>query len=142
MQVQSYIAGLLEVPTGVKTLADLIAFNTANAAEELIPPFYTSQSTYVFYIPEPKADKLMRGLPGSSRLKRAKSIRRTSMRLPSTRSWEVHEALTPRSSCTTSMLYSCLVVAHPPPRPSSDTLSSQVSYKLFLQPLCIVLTCL
>ena len=41
--------GLLEVPTGVRTLADLIAFNTAHADEELVPPFYTSQTTYVLY---------------------------------------------------------------------------------------------
>ena len=35
---------LLEVPTGVRTLADLIAFNIAHADEELVPPFWTSQS--------------------------------------------------------------------------------------------------
>lgn len=40
--------GLLEVPTGVRTLADLIAFNTAHADEELVQPFYTSQVTWVF----------------------------------------------------------------------------------------------
>lgn len=44
VDVNSYIAGLLEVPTGVTDLADLIAFNTAHADEELIPPFYTDQS--------------------------------------------------------------------------------------------------
>ncbi|KAF8523735.1 amidase signature enzyme [Hysterangium stoloniferum] len=45
--VNNYIAGLLEVPTGVTNLADLIAFNTAHADEELIPPFYTSQSQFI-----------------------------------------------------------------------------------------------
>lgn len=42
--VNNYIAGLLEVPTGVKNLADLIQFNIDHANEELIPPFYTDQS--------------------------------------------------------------------------------------------------
>ncbi|OJT10452.1 hypothetical protein TRAPUB_13051 [Trametes pubescens] len=47
VDVEKYIAGLLEVPTGVKTLADLIAFNTAHADEELIPPFWTDQSQFI-----------------------------------------------------------------------------------------------
>lgn len=42
--MNNYIAGLLEVPTGVKNLSDLIAFNIANADKELIPPYYTDQS--------------------------------------------------------------------------------------------------
>lgn len=41
------MAGLREVPTGVKTLADLIAFNIAHADEELVPPYWTDQSVYV-----------------------------------------------------------------------------------------------
>ncbi|KAJ2997593.1 hypothetical protein NUW54_g7114 [Trametes sanguinea] len=44
VDVEKYIAGLVEVPTGVKTLADLIAFNIAHANEELVPPFWTDQS--------------------------------------------------------------------------------------------------
>jgi amidase len=44
--VKNYISGLLNVPTGVKDLADLIAFNSAHAAEELPAPFYTDQSEY------------------------------------------------------------------------------------------------
>lgn len=44
MDINNYLAGLTEVPTGVKTLADLIAFNTAHADKELIPPFYADQS--------------------------------------------------------------------------------------------------
>ena len=44
VDINNYIAGLVEVPTGVKNLADLITFNTEHAALELIPPFYTSQS--------------------------------------------------------------------------------------------------
>ena len=35
------------MPTGVKDLADLIAFNIAHADEELVPPFWTDQSEYV-----------------------------------------------------------------------------------------------
>ena len=41
------MAELLEVPTGVRTLADLITFNTAHADKELVEPFWTSQSTWV-----------------------------------------------------------------------------------------------
>ncbi|KIJ40411.1 hypothetical protein M422DRAFT_49157 [Sphaerobolus stellatus SS14] len=45
--VNQYISELLSVPTGVTDLADLIAFNTAHAAEELPPPFWTSQSQFI-----------------------------------------------------------------------------------------------
>ena len=45
--MQNYIAGLLEVPTGVTDLADLIAFNSAHPDLELVAPFYTSQSECV-----------------------------------------------------------------------------------------------
>ncbi|THG99716.1 hypothetical protein EW026_g2704 [Hermanssonia centrifuga] len=47
VDVTNYIAGLLDVPTGVKNLADLIAFNTAHADEELVPPFWTDQSIFI-----------------------------------------------------------------------------------------------
>lgn len=47
VDVNRYIAGLLEVPTGVRNLADLIAFNTAHADEELVPPFWTDQSEFI-----------------------------------------------------------------------------------------------
>ncbi|KAH9848128.1 amidase signature enzyme [Lenzites betulinus] len=47
VDVEKYISGLLEVPTGVKNLADLIAFNTAHADEELVPPFWTDQSQFI-----------------------------------------------------------------------------------------------
>jgi hypothetical protein len=47
VNVEEYISGLIEVPTGVKTLADLIAFNTDHESQELIPPFWTDQSGYV-----------------------------------------------------------------------------------------------
>ncbi|TCD67177.1 hypothetical protein EIP91_000403 [Steccherinum ochraceum] len=47
VNVASYIAGLLEVPTGVKTLEDLIEFNFAHADEELVQPFWTDQSKFV-----------------------------------------------------------------------------------------------
>ncbi|KAH9054227.1 amidase signature enzyme [Lactarius vividus] len=47
VNLEEYISGLIEVPTGVKTLADLIAFNIAHASQELVPPFWTDQSQYV-----------------------------------------------------------------------------------------------
>ncbi|KAI9449072.1 amidase signature enzyme [Lactarius psammicola] len=47
VNVEEYISGLTEVPTGVKTLADLIAFNIAHASQELIPPFYEDQSQFI-----------------------------------------------------------------------------------------------
>ncbi|KAI0819884.1 amidase signature enzyme [Trametes gibbosa] len=47
VDVEKYISGLLEVPTGVKNLADLIAFNTVHAEEELVPPFWTDQSQFI-----------------------------------------------------------------------------------------------
>ncbi|KAI0797308.1 amidase signature enzyme [Irpex lacteus] len=47
VDVNNYIAGLVEVPTGVKDLADLIAFNTAHADQELPPPFWTDQSIFI-----------------------------------------------------------------------------------------------
>ncbi|KAI0062487.1 amidase signature enzyme [Artomyces pyxidatus] len=45
--VKNYISGLLEVPTGVKDLADLIVFNNEHASEELPPPYYMSQSKFI-----------------------------------------------------------------------------------------------
>ncbi|KAF8531845.1 amidase signature enzyme [Gautieria morchelliformis] len=47
VDINAYIASLLEVPTGVKNLADLIAYNKENADLELIPPYYTSQSQFI-----------------------------------------------------------------------------------------------
>ncbi|KAI9060013.1 amidase signature enzyme [Trametes sanguinea] len=47
VEIKQYISELLEVPTGVKDLADLIAFNIAHADEELVPPFWTDQSTFI-----------------------------------------------------------------------------------------------
>ncbi|KAI9450107.1 amidase signature enzyme [Lactarius psammicola] len=47
VNVEEYISELIEVPTGVKTLADLIAFNIAHASQELIPPFWTDQSQLI-----------------------------------------------------------------------------------------------
>ncbi|KAI0767645.1 amidase signature enzyme [Fomes fomentarius] len=47
VQVNQYIADLLEVPTGVKTLADLIQFNIDHADEELVQPFWTDQSEFI-----------------------------------------------------------------------------------------------
>jgi len=47
VNVEQYISKLVEVPTGVKTLADLIAFNTEHADKELVEPFWTDQSTFI-----------------------------------------------------------------------------------------------
>ncbi|KAI0672174.1 amidase signature enzyme [Trametes maxima] len=45
--IKQYISELLEVPTGVQDLADLIAFNIAHADEELVQPFWTDQSEFI-----------------------------------------------------------------------------------------------
>ncbi|KAG1819202.1 amidase signature domain-containing protein [Suillus subaureus] len=45
--ISKYISELVEVPTGVKTLADLIEFNKINADLELPGPFYTDQSRFM-----------------------------------------------------------------------------------------------
>ncbi|KAI9437951.1 amidase signature enzyme [Lactarius indigo] len=47
VDVEEYISRLIKVPTGVKTLADLIAFNIAHASQELVPPFWTDQSQFI-----------------------------------------------------------------------------------------------
>ena len=47
VEIEKYIGRLLNVPTGVRNLADLITFNTEHADEELPEPFYTDQSEYV-----------------------------------------------------------------------------------------------
>jgi len=47
IDINKYISELVEVPTGVKTLADLIEFNKTHTDLELPPPFYTDQSQYV-----------------------------------------------------------------------------------------------
>ena len=44
VEVNKYISDLVEVPTGVKNLADLIQFNKDHAEEELISPFYKDKS--------------------------------------------------------------------------------------------------
>ncbi|OCH91174.1 amidase signature enzyme [Obba rivulosa] len=45
--IEKYIAGLLEVPTGVRTLADLIKFNIEHADKELVEPYWTDQSIFI-----------------------------------------------------------------------------------------------
>ncbi|KAG2159335.1 amidase signature domain-containing protein [Suillus bovinus] len=47
VDISKYISELVEVPTGVKTLADLIEFNKINANLELPGPFYTDQSRFM-----------------------------------------------------------------------------------------------
>ncbi|PIL28885.1 transporter [Ganoderma sinense ZZ0214-1] len=48
VDLNRYIAGLVEVPSNVKNLADLIAYNTAHADEELVEPYWTDQSEFIF----------------------------------------------------------------------------------------------
>ncbi|PCH36783.1 amidase signature enzyme [Wolfiporia cocos MD-104 SS10] len=45
--MNAYLAKLVAVPTGVRTVADIIAFNAAHADQELVEPFWTDQSTLV-----------------------------------------------------------------------------------------------
>ncbi|KAG2366491.1 amidase signature domain-containing protein [Suillus spraguei] len=45
--ISKYISELVKVPTGVKTLADLIEFNKINPDLELPGPFYTDQSRFI-----------------------------------------------------------------------------------------------
>jgi amidase len=45
--LNKYLAALVEVPTGVRSLADVIKFNLAHADVELPAPYYTDQSQFV-----------------------------------------------------------------------------------------------
>lgn len=45
--LNKYLAELVEVPTGVRSLADVIKFNLAHADVELPAPYYTDQSQFV-----------------------------------------------------------------------------------------------
>ncbi|OSX56752.1 hypothetical protein POSPLADRAFT_1050447 [Postia placenta MAD-698-R-SB12] len=45
VNVEQYISKLIEVPTGVKTLNDIIEFNKTHADKELIEPFWADQVT-------------------------------------------------------------------------------------------------
>ncbi|KAH9934096.1 amidase signature enzyme [Amylocystis lapponica] len=47
VDVEKYISGLVEVPTGVKNLADLIDFNTQHAEQELVEPYWNDQSIFI-----------------------------------------------------------------------------------------------
>ncbi|KAG1885415.1 amidase signature domain-containing protein [Suillus subluteus] len=47
IDVNKYISELVEVPTGVKALTDLIEFNKTCADQELPAPFYTDQSQFI-----------------------------------------------------------------------------------------------
>ncbi|KAI0035570.1 amidase signature enzyme [Vararia minispora EC-137] len=49
--IEKYIADLPHVPTGVRTLEDLMAFNDTHAEQELIAPFYNSQSRWEASLP-------------------------------------------------------------------------------------------
>ncbi|KAH9944876.1 amidase signature enzyme, partial [Amylocystis lapponica] len=45
--LNKYLSELVEIPTGTKTLADLIAFNIAHAAQELPEPYWNDQTTFL-----------------------------------------------------------------------------------------------
>lgn len=45
--LNKYLEELVEVPTGVRSLADVIEFNLAHAGIELPAPYYTDQSQFV-----------------------------------------------------------------------------------------------
>lgn len=45
--LNKYLAELVEVPTGVRNLADVIQFNIEHADVELPAPYYTDQSQFV-----------------------------------------------------------------------------------------------
>lgn len=47
LALNRYLAELVEVPTGVRSLADVIKFNLAHADVELLTPYYTDQSQLV-----------------------------------------------------------------------------------------------
>lgn len=45
VNIHGYLSKLVEVPTGVRKLEDLIKFNEENKDKELIEPFWTDQTT-------------------------------------------------------------------------------------------------
>ncbi|KZV67708.1 amidase signature enzyme [Peniophora sp. CONT] len=45
--VEAYLSAIPEVPTGVRTITDIIDFNIAHADKELIPPHYDSQTRII-----------------------------------------------------------------------------------------------
>ncbi|KAG1878863.1 hypothetical protein F4604DRAFT_1923543 [Suillus subluteus] len=47
IDVNKYISELVEVPTGMKALADPIEFNKTRVDQELPAPFYTDQSQFI-----------------------------------------------------------------------------------------------
>ncbi|KAH9840829.1 amidase signature enzyme [Rhodofomes roseus] len=47
VNIHSYLSKLVEVPTGVRTVADLIKFNEENREKELVEPFWTDQATFI-----------------------------------------------------------------------------------------------
>ncbi|KIJ40486.1 hypothetical protein M422DRAFT_68550 [Sphaerobolus stellatus SS14] len=47
VDLQKYLDGLVQIPTDVRSLADIIAFNTENADKELVEPYWTSQQRFI-----------------------------------------------------------------------------------------------
>lgn len=57
-EIEAYISNLLDVPTGVKNVSDIIQFNIDHAELELIPPYYDAQEMCVVF--EPLAHELLK----------------------------------------------------------------------------------
>ncbi|GJJ14714.1 hypothetical protein Clacol_008981 [Clathrus columnatus] len=47
VDLNKYLAGLVDIPSGTRTLADLIEFNKTHADLELIPPYHDDQSRFI-----------------------------------------------------------------------------------------------
>ncbi|KZP17363.1 amidase signature enzyme [Athelia psychrophila] len=74
IDINKYLSELKEVPTGVKTLADLINFNNAHADQELIPPFYADQSQFIAADATVVDEKYHAALAANADLGRARGI--------------------------------------------------------------------
>ncbi|KAI0030560.1 amidase signature enzyme [Vararia minispora EC-137] len=72
--LQNYIGGLLEVPTGVKNLSDLITFNLEHADKELPEPFYNNQSVFLQAVNTTKDDAYFAAISSNVDLGRTRGI--------------------------------------------------------------------
>ncbi|KAF8161613.1 amidase signature enzyme [Crassisporium funariophilum] len=74
VDLQKYLEGLIEVPSGVRTLADVIAFNKANADKELVEPYWTSQQRMIEAEATPMDDAYFKALAENHRMGREEGI--------------------------------------------------------------------
>ncbi|KDR73359.1 hypothetical protein GALMADRAFT_101041 [Galerina marginata CBS 339.88] len=74
VDLQKYLEGLVEVPSGVRTLADVIAFNEKNADKELIEPYWTSQDRMIEAQATPMDDAYFKALAANERMGREEGI--------------------------------------------------------------------